>query len=289
MNRFKKWLFAFLILCFSEVSARHECELAVCAVFKDEGLYLREWVLFHMAQGVQRFYLYNNQSCDLWYPEIEDLICQGFVIIIPWPYEACDCKEYQEIKCRAYMDCIRRIKHQVRWCAFLDCNDFLFSTSYFGVDLFLNQHRKRCCIAINRHVFGTSNIECAPRGFLIQSLFWKCHPKERCCLVKRYIVQPKYVIGCKCPGEFIFTYGCECYHPNEKHKKKRKYCELDNCHRSKELIRINHYLFRDLFYYNNFYRFNHCCRIFEKEFGSEINFNAIYDDSILNACPNLMY
>src|SRR6266403_965780 len=39
-------------------------ELAVCAIFKDEAGFLREWIRFHQAVGVTQFYLYDNNSAD---------------------------------------------------------------------------------------------------------------------------------------------------------------------------------------------------------------------------------
>lgn len=38
--------------------------LAVCAIFKDEAAYLREWLDFHLLMGVEHFYLYDNGSSD---------------------------------------------------------------------------------------------------------------------------------------------------------------------------------------------------------------------------------
>ena len=38
--------------------------LSICAVYRDEAPYLREWVAFHSLVGVERFYLYNNRSDD---------------------------------------------------------------------------------------------------------------------------------------------------------------------------------------------------------------------------------
>ena len=39
-------------------------DLAVVAIFKDEGRYLREWLDYHLLAGVEHFYLYNNDSAD---------------------------------------------------------------------------------------------------------------------------------------------------------------------------------------------------------------------------------
>lgn len=279
MRFLKKWIFLLLLLLSStSLFSHYDYELAACAVFKDEGPYLREWVLFHRAQGVQRFYLYNLNSCDNWYSELQDLICAGIVEIIPWPYDFCDCKSYDILRCKAYMHCIHRIKNCVRWCAFLDCNEFLFSPTPLPIEYFLRKLKKYACLSINIQVYGTSNIEFAPCYALIRYLLWKCHPKHECCKVSRCIVQPKFVIGCKCPGEFIFTPGSECVNPNkEKIKKKKHKIVIDK-------IRINQYIFRDLYFYRNCFNRIRCSFPFDIEC---IDFNLVYDDCILRVCHPL--
>ena len=39
-------------------------DLAIVAIFKDEGKYLKEWLDYHLLAGVDHFYLYNNDSSD---------------------------------------------------------------------------------------------------------------------------------------------------------------------------------------------------------------------------------
>ena len=39
-------------------------KVSICAIFKNEGKYLREWIEFHRIIGIEHFYLYNNNSDD---------------------------------------------------------------------------------------------------------------------------------------------------------------------------------------------------------------------------------
>ena len=41
-----------------------EHHLAVCAIAKNEGPYFKEWVEWHLSQGVDKFYVYDNESTD---------------------------------------------------------------------------------------------------------------------------------------------------------------------------------------------------------------------------------
>jgi hypothetical protein len=43
--------------------------LAICAIIRDEALYLEEWVAFHMIMGVSAFCIYDNGSTDFNRPQ----------------------------------------------------------------------------------------------------------------------------------------------------------------------------------------------------------------------------
>ena len=38
--------------------------VSICAIFKNEALYLKEWIEFHRIVGIEHFYMYNNNSED---------------------------------------------------------------------------------------------------------------------------------------------------------------------------------------------------------------------------------
>lgn len=93
--------------------------VAICAIFKNEALYLREWIEFHKRQGVEAFYLYNNESTDDW-----ESITKNYPEVYPrnWPYE-------KPCQLGAYQDCINALKGTDQWVAFIDVDEFLFSPS----------------------------------------------------------------------------------------------------------------------------------------------------------------
>ena len=39
-------------------------ELAIVAIVKDEAHYLKEWLDYHLAAGVDHFFIYDNDSKD---------------------------------------------------------------------------------------------------------------------------------------------------------------------------------------------------------------------------------
>ena len=39
-------------------------KFAICAIVKNEGRYLEEWIDYHLGIGVQKFFIYDNESTD---------------------------------------------------------------------------------------------------------------------------------------------------------------------------------------------------------------------------------
>src|ERR1700722_14921537 len=135
-----------------------EIELAVCAIFQDDAKYLPEWIEFHEAQGVEQFYLYNNLSSDDFLEPLNPYIERGLVILIDWPFEQTNIKEWNGIQCMAYMDCIQRTKHYVKWCAFIDTDEFLFCTDGSKLNNYLQDFEDFAGVGANWMLYGTSGI-----------------------------------------------------------------------------------------------------------------------------------
>ncbi len=60
-------------------------ELSICAIFRDEAPYLKEWLELHKLIGVERFYLFNNGSTDDYLTVLQAYIDQNEVEPIDWP------------------------------------------------------------------------------------------------------------------------------------------------------------------------------------------------------------
>src|SRR6188508_2932797 len=62
--------------------------LSVCSMYRDHAEYLREWIEFHRLVGVDRFFLYNNESSDDHRGVLAPYIAQSVVIAHDWPTPA---------------------------------------------------------------------------------------------------------------------------------------------------------------------------------------------------------
>src|SRR3984957_13412863 len=60
-------------------------QLSICAIFKDEACFLKEWIEYHRLVGVDHFYLYNNESSDDFLKILQPYVHEGIVSLTNWP------------------------------------------------------------------------------------------------------------------------------------------------------------------------------------------------------------
>jgi hypothetical protein len=161
--------------------------LAVCAIFRNEARYLAEWVSFHRLQGVQRFYLYDNRSTDDWRSELEPEIAAGIVDVRRWPFVPG--------QAAAYEDCLRRHRTDVRWIAFIDIDEFLFSPTGKPLPEVLRGFDMHPGVVVNWRIYGTNGWEQPPPGLVTENYRWRGpddHPGNR---FGKSIVYPRRTLG----------------------------------------------------------------------------------------------
>ena len=138
--------------------------LAVCAIYRDEADYLAEWVEFHRLAGVERFFLYNNFSQDNHREVLAPYVEQGIVEIRDWPV-----LDGRVGQIAAYNDCLRFHRHDARWIAFIDLDEFFFSPSGEPLPDVLADYERWPGVAIRWVMFGTSGHETKPPGLVIDN------------------------------------------------------------------------------------------------------------------------
>lgn len=235
----KKLLFLILIL-FSTKICSFEHFLTVCAIFRDDAPYLKEWIEFHLEQGVEHFYLYNNLSKDDYQKTLKPFIDNGVVSLKDWPYEHTNEENWQEIQCDSYMDCVERIRETSEWCAFIDTDEFLFSP-IGKLSETLNRYRKYNGVIVNWVLYGTSNVEKVPSDErIVDYLVMRAplnHQENRAC---KSIAKPKNILCPVTSHYFLYKKG---YAVNENKKERRGWVNKDI---SVKYLRINHYRTRDV-------------------------------------------
>lgn len=145
-------------------------ELGICAMFKNEAPWLKEWIVYHHdVLNAKKFWLYNNDSSDNFEEVLQPFIERGIVELIDWNTadESHHIKGVSDIDwypCQlgAYNDCMKvRALGKAKWVAVLDIDEFLVPVH--GVDSFYKmladaEKRRKGTIKFSWRIFGTSDV-----------------------------------------------------------------------------------------------------------------------------------
>ena len=123
--------------------------VSVCAIFKNEAIYLKEWLEFNHLVGVEHFYLYNNNSEDDYESVLTSYIEKGWVTLIQWPYNQ------KQMEC--YQTCIKDYADETKWLGFIDIDEFVVPKHTDSIYEFLKPFENKAG-AVNLYwkLFGTS-------------------------------------------------------------------------------------------------------------------------------------
>jgi hypothetical protein len=205
--------------------------LSVCAIYRDEGHYLREWIEFHRLVGVERFYLYNNLSVDGHREVLAPYVEAGIVEITDWTDEP--------PQMSAYEHCLEKRKSATRWIAFLDLDEFLFSPTKTPVSDILAEFEDAPGVVVNWAVFGPSEHATRQEGLVIENYMRRTDDPEFNHMVKS-IVDPRRVESA--PGPHFFTYMAGELAVDENGNPVESRNVTDSVSFSR--LRINHYVTR---------------------------------------------
>jgi hypothetical protein len=203
--------------------------LSVCAVYRDEGPYLREWIEFHRLVGVERFFLYDNRSEDDHREVLEPYVDEGVVVLHDWPIFPA--------QMQAYEHCIKQHKHDARWIGFLDLDEFLFSPTGTPVSELLVPFERHPGVGVNWAVFGSSGHATKPPGLISESYLRRTVDPDVNAHIKS-IVDPRRVRSFCVPHFFMYTDG-PAVDENGRPIDRPPYSRTESV--SFEKLRINHY------------------------------------------------
>lgn len=126
--------------------------LTVCAIMKNEGPRLQEWLTFHAIQGVERFLLYDNGSTDQTFDVLRPWLEAGHVELVHWP----DFVREGNAQYLAYAHAVCRTAATTRWLAVIDIDEFLYSPAYDTLPDALRGLEHSPAVGVFRREFGTA-------------------------------------------------------------------------------------------------------------------------------------
>lgn len=171
--------------------------LSVATIVKNEGYYIKEWIEFHISAGVERFYIFDNESTDNTYDILKPYIDKSIVVYIPFPGS--------NVQMHAYNLAIRLSCNNSRWLALIDADEFLHPVKCDDLKTALKEFEPYAAVGVNWVVYGTCNHKVRPSGLVTENytLTFQNANNELNCRIKS-IVNPRKVIYCNSPHSCIY-------------------------------------------------------------------------------------
>lgn len=122
--------------------------MCVCTMVRNQARFLREWVTYHSRIGVERWFIYDNNSDD----NIEEVVdSMSSVSLHEWPWI-----KTQEA---GFAHCALRAKNSCEWVGFIDVDEFLYFPSNVTLHDVLQNYSSQPWVGELRtpcHSFGPS-------------------------------------------------------------------------------------------------------------------------------------
>lgn len=145
--------------------------VTLCAIARNEGPYLLEWIAWHRLLGFERIVVYSNDSDD----GSDDLLARlaglGVIEHRLWPGV-----EGRSSQISAYQDAV--VRCATRWILFLDLDEFLALKADETIDGFLARFDPEVtAIGLNWRVFGSAGRVEAGQGLVVER-FTRAAPRD---------------------------------------------------------------------------------------------------------------
>ena len=208
MNRLKWIVLYFFFLVNTGYGADYPYTLSICAIFQNEAPYLKEWLEFHQAVGVEHFYLYNHRSRDHYREILKPYIASGIVELIDKPKVANRIKLFNRLQCKCYNECLARSRSISKWVAFIDIDEYLFPVKEQSLQNVLKDYEKYGGVYANWRIFGTSCLKKIPKHQVLIEALTSCTPHTFS--ANHYIksiVRPEYALHFPNPHHPVYRTG----------------------------------------------------------------------------------
>lgn len=215
--------------------------LSLCSVYRDHAEYLREWIEFHRLVGVERFFLYDNESTDDHQEVLAPYVARGIVDVRDWPTPSSVERGVPWSIIGAFNDCIERRRQDSRWIGFIDVDEFLFSPTGRPLPEVLPEFEQFSGVEVSRLDFGPSGHRTKPTGLVIESYVHRrayTQPKKDWEHVKS-VVDPTRVDQAFNAHGFFYTDG---YAVRENRERALEQPPGRRVFPMASLLRINHYI-----------------------------------------------
>ncbi|HSW87029.1 MAG TPA: glycosyltransferase family 92 protein [Rhabdochlamydiaceae bacterium] len=159
--------------------------VSICAIFKNEAKYLKEWIEYHRLIGVDHFYLYNLSSTDQFMEVLSPYIKNHILTLVHWPdFIGCQDEEYAfkwalgtQIPAYEHAAHFLAVK-ETTWLVFLNVDEFLVCPQTKNLKETLEKYDTHPGITLSCDFFDASTDTFPKRQLLIETLELTKPPKQ---------------------------------------------------------------------------------------------------------------
>ncbi|MBR1420180.1 MAG: glycosyltransferase family 2 protein [Selenomonadaceae bacterium] len=186
-----------------------ENEVALVLIVKNESRYIGEWLEYHYRIGVDKFYIYNNDSDDR---------SELLKILEPWIRAGIvDFEDAPGVfkQMPVYNDALEKHRFDCRYMGFLDADEFIYIKNGKTLPKFLKDHFAMsdwiAGLGINWRMFGTSGKQNYEPIDVIERFIQRAKDNYNANIHIKSIVNPRRVLSFMNPHSATYFPTSACY------------------------------------------------------------------------------
>ena len=204
--------------------------LSLCLTCKDENDYLPEWLDYHILMGVDRFYIYDNESQISLRESLKEYIERGWVVVVDISGKA--------MQLYSYDHCLQTFGANTFWLGFIDTDEFLVPKTTLNLKELLKNYEAYGGLAVSTLFFGSNGIKTRPAIGQIAAYTRRTHTTFKENELIKSIVQPALALMPNSPHDFTFKEDFWCVNEDLLRVDGQRFPNFT------EKIQINHYYCR---------------------------------------------
>ncbi len=231
---------------------KYYLSLLVCV--RNEGKNIAEWIEYHLLQGVEHFYIYDNDSEDDTQQVLLPYVERGLVSVV-----FCHGRGKQ---IAMYRDAIKKFRDETRWLGIIDCDEFFLLKDNKKLIDYIHDYEQFSQFLVHWVLYGSSGRKERGEGLVIER--FRKHA-DRVSSHTKAILNPRKVWAADI--HYCYVIGKSCNEAKKSVHRIRDYSKETPVANS---IRINHY----------------CCKSWEEFLGKRLRSDATIPNDLNERCTD---
>lgn len=197
--------------------------LTVAAIVKNESLYIEEWICWNLLQGVEHFFIYENDSTDSTYRILKRYEALGIITLIKISGLG---KQFTMIEKTL-------VNHgwKTKWLAVIDVDEFLYADK--PLPEFLKEYEQFSALAVHWYNYGSKE---SPGKLVTERFSYRANGVNK---HVKSIIQPSFTIA---RGKDAHSFDLVTPAVNENKIALPRHYAVTDPNPTASRIRINHYI-----------------------------------------------